>query len=221
MCIVIVKETKVSLKEQINIMIKYIIGVFLVAVVGYFGYSFIQKMNKKTIVEGGPASAAKSIHEYKAKALLSGEEVPLSNYQGRVMLVVNTASKCGLTPQYEDLQSMHEQYHSKGLSILGFPSNDFMNQEPGSEEEIAAFCEKNYGVEFDMFEKVKVKGDNKHPVYQFLTNKEENGAINSTVQWNFQKYLLNKDGQLVAVFNPKVEVFDEEVVQAIDSLLVE
>lgn len=208
-----------SLYAKLVNMVKIILGVIGIAIIAALAYSILGKMNKKVILDEKQQAEANSIHELTAEPLLSDEEVALSKYKGNVLLVVNTASKCGLTPQYEDLQKMHEEYSTKGLSILGFPSNDFMSQEPGSEEEIASFCEKNYGVEFDMFEKVKVKGNDKHPVYQFLTEKEKNGVLDSNVQWNFQKYLLDKDGKLVAVFNPKVSVYEPEVVQKIDSLL--
>lgn len=200
-------------------MLKIIFGMIGIAVIAFLAYGILGKMNQKIMIQNAEQTNAKSIHSYSAEPLLSDKEVGLSKYKGNVMLVVNTASKCGLTPQYEDLQKLHEQYSSKGFSILGFPSNDFMNQEPGNEEQIAEFCEKNYGVEFDMFQKVKVKGKDKHPVYDFLTQKDKNGVLNSTVKWNFQKYLLDKKGRLVAVFSPKVSVYDEEVIQKIDSLL--
>lgn len=162
---------------------------------------------------------AKSIHSLKARRLLSDEEIELSVYKGHPLLIVNTASKCGLTPQYKDLQALHEKYAEKGLKILGFPSNDFLGQEPGTEEEIASFCQKNYGVDFDMFQKVKVKGKKKHPIYQFLTQKEKNGVLDSKVKWNFQKYLLDKDGKLITVINPKTKINDEEVIKKIEELL--
>lgn len=199
---------------------KFLVPIIIVALLGLTG-CFIQKkgdtqavVSQETVTEDLP-----SIHGLSAEPLLSDEAVALSKYDGKVMLIVNVASKCGLTPQYEDLQALHEELSGEGLAILGFPSNDFMRQEPGSEEEIASFCQKNYGVEFDMFEKVKVKGDDKHPVYQFLTEKDKNGVMDSKVSWNFQKYLLDKEGKLVAVFNPKVKVTEEEVRNEIQRLL--
>lgn len=184
------------------------------------GSTLNSKMRKKTtIVSQSQNENANSIHNIKVERLLSDEEIELSVYKGYPLLIVNTASKCGLTPQYKDLQALHEKYAEKGLRILGFPSNDFLGQEPGTEDEIATFCQKNYGVDFDMFQKVKVKGSKKHPVYQFLTEKEKNGVLESKVKWNFQKYLLDKDGKLIAVFNPKTKVTDEDVIKKIEELL--
>ncbi|MBX2846512.1 MAG: glutathione peroxidase [Saprospiraceae bacterium] len=175
---------------------------------------------KKVVVDPEVVEASgNSIHTYQAKTLLEGADKDLADYNGKVLLVVNTASKCGLTPQYKSLQELHTKYAAQGLSILGFPSNDFMKQEPGTSEEIADFCQKNYGVEFDMFEKVKVKGEGQHPIYQFLTSKDLNGVQDSNVEWNFQKYLLDKNGKLVAIFNPRVTVDSEEVIQKIEELL--
>lgn len=200
-----------------NLILPLIIVAVLAA--GAF-YVYKMKMDKRVVVdETMVQNNDKTIHSLSAEPLASDEAISLSKYKGKAMLVVNTASKCGLTPQYEDLQKLHEEYNTNGLAILGFPSNDFMQQEPGSEDEIASFCKVNYGVEFDMFQKVKVKGNDKHPVYQFLTEKAKNGVLDSEVQWNFQKYLLDKDGKLVAVFNPKVSVYDKEVITKIDSLL--
>ena len=118
-------------------------------------------------------------------------------------MIVNTASECGLTPQYEDLQKLHEQYGDK-LVIVGFPANNFGAQEPGTDKQIASFCQENYGVEFPMMSKVSVKGDDMCEVYKFLTQKDMNGMEDSTVQWNFQKYLLDENGQLVKVLSPRV-----------------
>ncbi len=152
---------------------------------------------------------------------INGDEVSLNSFEGKVILIVNVASKCGLTPQYEDLQKLYDQKKDKGLVILGFPANNFMGQEPGTEEEIKSFCQKNYGVTFPMFSKISVKGDDMHPLYQFLTQKEMNGVMDSNVKWNFQKYLLNKKGQLVAVIPPSKSVLKEDVGSTIDNLLAE
>jgi glutathione peroxidase len=120
---------------------------------------------------------------------LDGKDVPLSKYQGKVVLIVNVASRCGYTPQYKGLQALHDKYAAKGLAILGVPSNDFGKQEPGSSEEIAEFCQKNYGVKFDMFEKVVVKGEGQTPLYKFLTSSETNPKFAGPIKWNFNKFL--------------------------------
>ena len=148
---------------------------------------------------------------------LDGREEALETYKGKVVLVVNVASKCGLTPQYKGLQSLYEQYEGQGLEILGFPANDFMGQEPGSDTEISEFCEINYGVTFPLFSKITVKGEEMHPLYQELTAMPE--PIGGDVLWNFQKYLLNRDGQVVAKFGPKTQPQDPELVAQVESLL--
>jgi glutathione peroxidase len=134
-------------------------------------------------------------------------------------MLVNVASKCGLTPQYKGLQAIYDQYHDKGFEILGFPANDFMGQEPGTNEEIAQFCEMNYGVTFPLFSKISVKGEEMHPLYQEITSMPE--PIGGEVLWNFQKYLLNKNGEVVRKIGPRTTPEDPEVTGAIESLLAE
>ncbi len=148
---------------------------------------------------------------------LDGREEALETYRGKVVLVVNVASKCGLTPQYKGLQRLYEQYNGQGLEILGFPANDFMGQEPGTDPEISEFCEINYGVTFPLFSKITVKGEEMHPLYQELTTQPE--PIGGDVLWNFQKYLLNRDGEVVAKFGPRTEPQDPELVAHVESLL--
>jgi glutathione peroxidase len=148
---------------------------------------------------------------------LQGNAFDFSSLKGKKIMVVNTASKCGLTPQYEDLQALHEKYKDDGLVIVGFPSNDFLWQEPGSSKEIAAFCTLNYGVTFPMMEKIKVKGSSKHSVYSFLTEKSKNGLQDSKVKWNFQKYLINRQGVLEKVIAPKTKPTDPEVIAWIEN----
>lgn len=150
---------------------------------------------------------------------IDGKPVSLSAYKGKVVLIVNVASECGLTPQYKDLQELYSNYQSKGLVILGFPANNFMGQEPGSESEIKSFCTKNYGVTFPMFSKISVKGDDINPLYQFLTSKAENGITDAPVSWNFQKFLIDKEGRFVTFFAPKTSVKDEKVIESIQTLL--
>ena len=150
-----------------------------------------------------------SIFDFSAKSL-SGEDISLSKYKGKVLLIVNTASKCGFTPQYEGLQELFDKYHGKGLEILGFPCNQFGAQEPGSDSEIGSFCQKNYGVEFQMFEKVDVNGDHAHPLYKFLT-KEAPGALKTeSIKWNFTKFLVDRDGKVLKRYAPQVTPHDLE-----------
>jgi len=150
---------------------------------------------------------------------LAGPVEPLSQYRGQVLLVVNTASRCGFTPQYEGLQTLYERYRERGFQVLGFPSNDFREQEPGSDAEIGDFCRANYGVEFPMFSKVRVKGEDAHPVYAWLTSRP--APIGGPVEWNFQKYLADREGRVVARFSPRTEPLDAEITGEIERLLGE
>lgn len=157
-----------------------------------------------------------SIHQFTVTTI-EGKSFDLSSLKGKKVMVVNTASKCGLTPQYKSLQALYEANKSKDFVIIGFPANNFMGQEPGSDEEIADFCERNYGVSFPMMSKISVKGNNQHEVYQFLTQKEKNGLEDSKVEWNFQKYLINKEGKLEKVISPKTNPQDQEILNWINS----
>ena len=139
-----------------------------------------------------------------------GSPESLAKYKGQVLLIVNTASKCGFTPQYEGLQNLHEQYKDQ-LTIIGFPCNQFGSQEPGSEDEIQSFCQKNYGVDFLMASKIDVKGENQHPIYSWLTKAEENGVKGSSVKWNFQKYLISPEGHLIDYFYSMTKPNSEKI----------
>jgi len=150
---------------------------------------------------------------------LSGQPVDLGKYQGKVVLVVNTASFCGNTPQYKGLEELHQKYSGQGLAVLGFPANEFGKQEPGSDKEIAEFCEKNYKVSFDMFSKIVVKGAGQSPLYKWLTSKETNPEHAGDVTWNFEKFLISRDGSVIARFKPGTDPTDDEVVQAIEQAL--
>lgn len=180
-----------------------------------------------TLVSGSFAEKpeAKKGDEKVAPALnftmdsLEGKPVKLSKYQGKVVLIVNVASKCGLTPQYEDLEEVSKKYSEKGLTVLGFPANEFGKQEPGTNKEIAEFCEKNYGVDFPMFSKVVVKGEGQCELYKFLTSKETNPKFAGDITWNFEKFLLNRKGEVVARFAPRVSPTDETVIKAIEAEL--
>jgi glutathione peroxidase len=164
------------------------------------------------------AQAKGDIYQFTMKSL-TGQDVPLSTYKGKVVLIVNTASKCGLTPQYKGIEALYEKYKDKGLVVLGFPANDFLRQEPGSNSEIGEFCQKNYGVSFPMFSKIEVTGKDKNPLYKYLTEKKENGVVDAAVTWNFQKFLIDKNGHVVTYFKPNTEVTEPTVVKAIEDLL--
>lgn len=158
---------------------------------------------------------SQSIYDYKVTTL-SGEQFDFSSLKGKKIMIVNTASKCGYTPQYEQLEAIYEKYKSQGFVVIGFPSNDFMKQEPGTNDEIAAFCEKNYGVTFPMMAKISVKGKDMTPIYTFLTSKSLNKLEDNDVKWNFQKYLINEKGQLVRVVKSGVSPNDESIINWIE-----
>ncbi|WP_118950147.1 glutathione peroxidase [Taibaiella helva] len=154
-----------------------------------------------------------SIYDFKVKGL-EGGTIDFAQFKGKKILIVNTASKCGFTPQYAELEKLYEQYKDK-LVIVGFPANNFLFQEPKGNKEIAEFCQKNYGVSFPMAAKISVKGKDMAPIYQWLTNKDYNHYDNTSVGWNFQKYLIDEQGNLVAMFPPKVKPLSDEIVNAI------
>jgi glutathione peroxidase len=164
------------------------------------------KLNKNNI-----AMDKETIYQFKVEDL-SGKIFDFASLKGKKVMIVNTASKCGLTPQYKDLEAIYKEYKDKGFVIVGFPANNFASQEPGTNEEIAAFCQLNYGVTFPMMEKVSVKGDDMCEVYQFLTQKSKNGLQDSQVEWNFQKYLINENGELEKVISPKTLPTDASIV---------
>lgn len=154
--------------------------------------------------------AKQNIYSFKVKDI-EGKTFDFSTLKGKKVMIVNTASECGLTPQFEQLQSLYTEFKDKNFIIVGFPTNDFMGQDPGSNQEIAAFCQKNYGVTFPMMEKIVVKGNEKNEVYQFLTEKSKNGLGDFDVEWNFQKFLINEQGELERVFGPRVLPNDQEI----------
>ena len=143
---------------------------------------------------------------------LSENAFDFAALKGKKIMIVNTASECGLTPQYEQLQAVYEKYKDQNFVIVGFPANNFGSQEPGNNAQIATFCQKNYGVTFPMMAKISVEGNDQHPVYQFLTQKAKNGLGDSEVQWNFQKYLINENGELAKVISPRVLPTDSEII---------
>ena len=159
-----------------------------------------------------------SIYDYTMKSI-DGQQVPLSAYKGKVVLLVNVASKCGFTPQYTGLEAMYEKYKAQGFVILGFPANNFMAQEPGTDAEIKTFCSTKYNVSFPMFSKVSVKGDDKADLYKYLTDQTANPATGGEIKWNFTKFLVGPDGRVIARFESPVKPDSPEVTSAIESAL--
>jgi glutathione peroxidase len=164
------------------------------------------------------AAQEKTVLNYKVKAL-DGKDVDLADYKGKVVLIVNVASKCGLTPQYEQLEAIYKKYGEEGLAVLGFPCNQFGGQEPGTAEEIQEFCEANYGVTFDLFEKIDVNGDGAAELYKTLTALETKPTGPGKISWNFEKFLVDREGNVVARFSPKTKPDDPEVTKAIEAEL--
>ncbi|WP_082106617.1 glutathione peroxidase [Kordia zhangzhouensis] len=169
----------------------------------------IQKKIEKTMEKG-------SIHQFTVKDI-AGNNFNFADLKGKKIMVVNTASECGLTPQYEQLQEIYEAYKDQNFTIVGFPANNFGAQEPGSNQQIAKFCKANYGVAFPMMSKISVKGNDMHELYQFLTQKSQNGLEDSEVAWNFQKYLINENGELEKVISPRTLPNDETIISWIEN----
>jgi glutathione peroxidase len=156
-----------------------------------------------------------NFHSFKAKTIDGGEQ-SLADFKGKKVLVVNVASKCGLTPQYKQLQELYDKYKAKGLVVVAFPANNFLSQEPGTNKEIKEFCTSEYGVTFPVMSKISVKGDDMDPIYKWLTQKSLNGKLDSEVKWNFQKYLIDENGNLVDVVFPKESPMSEKIINWID-----
>jgi len=176
-----------------------------------FKKTLITLLSIMTLTLNSQTSVDNSIHQFKV-ADIYGNIFDFSQLKGKKVMIVNTASKCGLTYQYEALQKLYSQYKDLNFVIVGFPSNDFLWQEPGSNDEIIDFCEQNYGVTFPMMSKITVKGSKKHPIYQFLTEKSKNNYRDSRVTWNFQKYLINKEGLIEKIISPRTRPDSEEIV---------
>lgn len=175
----------------------------LIFIMGLFSISC------KTTAQNIPTS----IYDFKLAGLL-GDTIDLSKYKGKKIMIVNTASKCGLTPQYEGLENLYQTYKDQ-IVIIGVPANNFLSQEPGDNQEIATFCQKNYGVSFPMAAKVSVKGKSMHPLYHFLTKKKYNHFSDNTVKWNFQKYIFDESGNLIGVIAPTTKPNDPSVIELI------
>lgn len=187
--------------------------IILVFALTIFGGAFLSPV----AAEVGEKSGVNA-HSFKMRSL-SGKETDLGQYQGKLVLAVNVASQCGYTPQYAGLQALHEKYRDRGLVVAGFPCNQFGKQEPGTSKEIAAFCESRYHVTFDMFEKVEVNGEGACELYQFLTAQEASPAGKGKVKWNFEKFLIGQDGQVVARFGSSTNPDDESLIQEIEKRL--
>jgi glutathione peroxidase len=166
----------------------------------------------------GPTQEERGVLDFRMKRI-DGQEQDLTDYAGQVLLLVNVASKCGLTPQYEGLEKLYEGRKDRGFAVLGFPANEFAGQEPGSDEQIADFCRSNYGVKFPMFSKIVVKGEGIHPLYAYLTSLP--APLGGEIQWNFQKFLVDRKGEVVARFDPRTAPDDPALVAKIEALLAE
>jgi glutathione peroxidase len=164
------------------------------------------------------AFAAPRLYDFTLNSI-DGQPAPLAAYKGKVLLLVNVASKCGFTPQYTALESLYEKYKGEGLVVIGFPANNFMSQEPGTDSEIKDFCSRTYSVKFPMYSKISVKGDDKAPLYQYLTDKTANPATGGEIKWNFTKFLVGRDGTILARFEPATKPDSPEVIAAIEKAL--
>jgi glutathione peroxidase len=178
-------------------------------------WSCQNQAQKKETITIATSMTKETIYQFKVQDL-EGDEFDFATLKGKRIIIVNTASECGLTPQYEQLQAVYNQYKDQNLVIVGFPANNFGSQEPGSNAQIASFCQKNYGVTFPMMAKISVKGNDMHPLYQFLTQKAKNGLEDNSVQWNFQKYLINSNGELEKVVASSTLPTDSEIINWIE-----
>ncbi|MFO7979038.1 MAG: glutathione peroxidase [Bacteroidales bacterium] len=163
----------------------------------------------------GQKNASTTFHDFQVETI-TGEQLDLSSFEGKKVMVVNTASKCGFTPQYEVLEELYQKYADQGFVVIGFPANNFNNQEPGTDEEIMEFCQNTFQVTFPMMSKISVKGEDQAPLYRWLTNKEYNGKVDAEVAWNFQKFLIDEQGQLVDFLPPRESPMSERVIRWIE-----
>ncbi len=193
--------------RKVYLLYRFIFSLFVSFVLGFFPHKSIsaEQRSKDTPLK------------FKVKSI-DGNEVDLKQFKGKVVMIVNTASRCGFTPQYRQLESLYQKYKDRGFVILAFPANNFMNQEPGSNEEIRNFCEVNYKISFPLFEKVSVDGSDICPLYKFLTTRD-NAPFDGSIKWNFTKFLIGKDGKTIARFEPKVRPDDTSVIDSIEKEL--
>lgn len=188
----------------------------IVAIVAAFGTTAYFALNNKNIV----LAKEKSVYDFTMKDI-DGKEVRLDTYKGKVALLVNTASKCGYTPQYEGLEKIYEKYKAQGFVVLGFPANNFNGQEPGTNAEIKEFCTLKYKTSFPMFAKISVKGEDQHPLYKYLTSTDTDPKFAGDIKWNFNKFLIDKNGNIVARFDSKDTPESETVTKAIENSLAQ
>ncbi len=168
-----------------------------------------------SLMASAQPSGMKTFHDFTVTDIY-GKEISLSTFKGKKVLVVNVASECGLTPQYKELQQLYDRYQSQDFVVIAFPANNFGAQEPGTNEEIQAFCQKNYGVTFPVMAKISVLGEDMHPLYKWLTQSAENGKWDSDVKWNFQKYLINENGEWMTVITPRENPMSENIIRFIE-----
>ncbi len=162
--------------------------------------------------------SGKTVYDFTMKDI-DGNSIPLSKYKGKVLVIVNTASQCGLVGQFEEIENFYKKYKDKGVVVLGFPANNFLGQEPLSNTEIKSFCTKNYGVTFPMFSKISVKGNDIDPLYKYLTNKSENGVLDAPIKWNYQKFIIDKNGNVAVSLSPRTSVNDQDFLQSLEDVL--
>lgn len=197
-------------------MLKVVVAILILAVVGIAGAAYKYGFILNPTPTAPPAE--KSMFEFTMKDI-DGKDVKLEAYKGKVVMVVNVASKCGYTPQYEGLETIYNKYKDRGLMVLGFPANNFMGQEPGTEKEIKEFCATRYGVTFPMFSKISVTGKDQHPLYTYLTSKESNPEFGGDISWNFNKFLIDRSGKIVARFGSKDKPEGEAVTAVVENYL--
>ena len=197
---------------------KILIGAAICVAVSTMALLFVRAKDTSADSNSAGKGTAKSMYDFTLKDS-KGRDVKLEEFRGKVLMLVNVASRCGYTPQYDGLQKIYERYRGQGFTILGFPANNFGAQEPGTNEEIQEFCRINYGVTFPVFAKISVKGEDKHPLYKYLTERETNPEFAGEIKWNFNKFLVGRDGRIVARFDSGDKPEDAKVTQAIEAAL--
>jgi glutathione peroxidase len=197
---------------------RFLIGMAVGIVVATMVLLLVRAMKANAGSDGVGKGTAKTVYDFTLKNS-KGQDVKLEEFRGKVVMLVNVASKCGYTPQYDGLQKIYERYREQGFTVLGFPANNFGAQEPGTDEQIQEFCRINYGVTFPVFSKISVKGDDKHPLYKYLTERETNPAFAGEIKWNFNKFLVGRDGRILARFDSADKPEDAKVTQAIEQAL--